>query len=52
MIDSNRNDRIERELNRINHTYRLADEARKGELLTELNNVIDEIERLEDRSQP
>lgn len=47
-----RNEQIERELNKINRHYRREEFTkeeldRKNELMTELNNVVAEIERLE-----
>lgn len=43
-----RNDKIEKELNRLNHNLKTADDPRKEQLLQELQEVINEIERIED----
>lgn len=42
-----RNDQIEKELNKLNHDLKSADDSRKEELLQELQQVIDGIELLE-----
>lgn len=43
-----RNDKIEKELNKLSHTLKSSVKAaRKDELLRELQQVIDEIEQLE-----
>lgn len=42
-----RNDKIEKELNKLNHTFQMKDAVRKSELLRELQQVIDGIEKAE-----